>query len=34
MDLIRSGDESAALLQALMDEAGRHPKGDTLADVV
>ena len=34
MDLIRSSDESAALLQALVDEAGRHPKGDTLADVV
>ena len=34
MGLIRSGDESAALLQALVDEAGRHPKGDTLADVV
>lgn len=34
MDLIRSGDESDALLQALVDEAGRHPKGDTLADIV
>ncbi|MGJ7578636.1 TIGR00730 family Rossman fold protein [Variovorax sp. RHLX14] len=34
MGLIRSGDESDILLQALVDEAGRHPKGDKLADIV
>jgi uncharacterized protein (TIGR00730 family) len=34
MELIRSGDRSDELLQALVEEAGRHPRGDSLAGVV
>jgi uncharacterized protein (TIGR00730 family) len=35
MDLIESGDQSAPLLQALVDEAGRRPRGDDkLAGIV
>jgi uncharacterized protein (TIGR00730 family) len=34
MDLVRAGGEAAALLQALIEEAGRHPRGDKLAQVL
>ena len=34
MGLIRSGDEAPALLEALVEEAGRHPRGDKLAEVL
>ena len=34
MRLVRAGDEPAALLAALIDEAGRHPRGDQLAKVL
>ena len=34
MGLVRAGDEPAALLAALIDEAGRHPRGDQLAKVL
>ena len=34
MDLIRSGDEPIGLLQALIDDAARNPKGDKLAEVL
>jgi uncharacterized protein (TIGR00730 family) len=34
MDLVRAGSEAAALLQALIEEAGRHPRGDKLAQVL
>ena len=34
MDLIRSGDEASSLLEALVEECGRHPRGDKLAQVL
>ncbi len=34
MGLVRAGTEPAALLAALVDEAGRHPRGDQLATVL
>ena len=34
MGLIRSGDEPSALLEALREEARRHPGGDKLAEVL
>ena len=34
MGLIRSGSEVPALLDALIEEAGRHPRGDKLAEVL
>ena len=34
MGLVRTGDSHAPLLQSLVDEAARHPRGDTLADVL
>ena len=34
MGLVRAGDEPAALLAALREEAGRHPRGDQLAKVL
>ncbi len=34
MELIRSGDQPAALLEALREEARRHPGGDKLAEVL
>jgi uncharacterized protein (TIGR00730 family) len=34
MGLIRSGDQAAALLEALVEEAGRHSRGDKLAEVL
>jgi hypothetical protein len=34
MGLIRAGDEAPALLEALVEEAGRHPRGDKLAEVL
>ncbi len=34
MGLVRSGTEHAALLTALLQEAGRHPRGDQLAKVL
>ncbi len=34
MDLIRSDSDVDTLLQALVDEAGRHSRGNSLADIV
>jgi uncharacterized protein (TIGR00730 family) len=34
MGLIRAGGEAPALLEALVEEAGRHPRGDKLAEVL
>ena len=34
MGLIRSGNDAATLLDALLAEAGRHPRGDKLAEVL
>ncbi|OUM02800.1 TIGR00730 family Rossman fold protein [Variovorax sp. JS1663] len=34
MGLIRSGDEVEPLLESLVEEAGRHPRGDKLAEVL
>ena len=34
MGLVRAGDEPAALLAALIEEASRHPRGDQLAKVL
>ena len=34
MDLIRSGDNHEELMQKLIEEAARHPRGDTLAKIV
>jgi hypothetical protein len=34
MGLVRSGTEAAPLLEALIDEAGRHDSGDRLAEVL
>jgi uncharacterized protein (TIGR00730 family) len=34
MGLIRAADEAPVLLEALVEEAGRHPRGDKLAEVL
>jgi len=34
MGLIRAGDDAPTLLEALVEEAGRHPRGDKLAEVL
>lgn len=34
MGLIRSGTDTAPLLEALVEEAGRHHGGDRLAEVL
>ncbi|MEJ7688191.1 MAG: TIGR00730 family Rossman fold protein [Variovorax sp.] len=34
MTLVRSGNDAPVLLEALIDEAWRHPRGDKLADVL
>jgi len=34
MDLVRTGDDSPALLEALVEESRRHPRGDKLAEVL
>lgn len=34
MGLIRAGGEATVLLEALVEEAGRHPRGDKLAEVL
>jgi len=34
MDLVRTGTEPVGLLQALREEAVRHPRGDRLAQVL
>ena len=34
MDLVRTGDDSTALLEALVEESRRHPRGDKLAEVL
>ena len=34
MDLVRTGGDSTALLEALVEESRRHPRGDKLAEVL